>query len=127
MNEILTITNMLGDPNWKAFSKALNEAKGFHPNKAFYNVATREAAILIDQSSRGDFALSKNALDYVIAAELQGDKVSRAFIVLRERGNALLRRLPARDVQNNLSGVDPIDGQFGLYWWIDRGLRSART
>lgn len=119
------LASMFTDANWKPYTKAMNDARGISPNRAFYNATERKAAIVIEKRVQGrDFALSKTALDKLIAAEVAADKVTESFVVLRERGaTSTLAALPARQVAANLNGVDPHDGDYGPYWWIDLTFR----
>lgn len=114
------LAGMFTDPNWKALNQAQNEARGFSPNRGFYNATERKAAIVIQRAARGDFALSKAALDGLIAAETKADKVGQSFVILKERGDrGVVAFLAAREVRSNLGAVQPFEGDFGPFWWID--------
>lgn len=119
------VADIFTDRNWKALSQAQNEEKGFSPNRGYFNPRTRQAAVVIHPSKQGDYALSKTALDALIAAEEKGS-ITKAFVVLKDaKKRAVVASLGTREVKNNLKDTNEIEGDHGSYWWINTVFEPA--
>lgn len=116
-----TLSRMFADPAWKSYRLPGSV------NRIYYDAERHAAAIVIERSVGVDFALSKVALDYVLAAQAKGDKVESAFIVLRERDNGVFcaaeeLKVAARHVEQ----VQPKEGRDGPFWWINEAFGDPK-
>jgi hypothetical protein len=119
-DEKFDVEQAFSTAGWKRY-----RAPAFYPNQLFYNEEERIAAVALETSQRGgDFALKQEALQYLGEAIKQG-RILEGFVVLRERGSvSALAAEAVSVVANRLAGIEPRDGKWGAYWWINQEFAS---
>ena len=83
--------------------------------------------MIVKRSARGDFATSQSGLIYLLkaldhGALKDGSEVREAIVVLvdvdAQRQYKPLKQFTAQEIRDRFNGVEPVDGDFGPYWWI---------
>jgi hypothetical protein len=112
-----------GDYNWRSFARAKLDELRVTPNELlFHNITKRGAVVVRRAKNYSEFALSKAAVDYLQAA-LQEGRITEALVILAERDRDVIVCIkPLVEVVASLVGIEPRDGPFGPYWWMNADL-----
>jgi hypothetical protein len=96
-------------------------------NKLAYKESSAKLALIVKRSARGDFATSQSGLIYLLkalehGALKDGSEVREAIVVLGEvdaqRQYKPLKQFTAQAIRDRFKDIEPVDGDFGPYWWI---------
>jgi hypothetical protein len=112
-----------GDYNWRSFARAKLDELGVTPNQLLGNDATKRGAVVAKRAKDySEFALNKAGVDYLQAA-LQEGRIKEALVILVERDRSVIVEIkPLAEVVASLDGIEPRDGPFGRYWWMNEDL-----
>lgn len=112
------LDGLLEDRNgWKRMPTRDAQELGFYPN-FFYQSSERSLmAVVVRQAQKGDWAVSKNALDYIIL-NLKKGACSEGWVVLADRDmDTIIAYELAKALNQRL--WKPRFGQYGPHWWVN--------
>jgi hypothetical protein len=115
------LLNMFDDSAFKKYTPTI-----CYPNTLYVNEnGGDKIAVLVAQRNfkSTDWAVNKNGLDYVCAAERDG-KIKFAMVVLASGMNVVAAE-SAMHVAKTLRETIPNEGKFGPYWWVTAQLQPA--
>jgi hypothetical protein len=100
----------MGD--FKPLSQEARIRRGWFPNQVLYDRKASAVEIVLQRSTGGDYALSAKAL-FDNAEAIQNGNLTEGHVVLN--GN----RIPLLVMADKLGSCEPLQGKFGLFWWLD--------
>jgi hypothetical protein len=121
---------MLTEQNgWRRMAEPSRRQLGFFPNLPFLNDERCLAAVVVRQSDRGDWAISKKAIDYYLSINDNESRrhpwVADCWVVLVDPDwERVIASARCRDVEQKLLGVRPLYGRHGAHWWVDADFKN---
>jgi hypothetical protein len=118
------LTDFFNNPQWRKFSSDLNKEKGLSPNVGYFNETENALAVVVFRGTTGSWAFNKASLDY-LEEGLENDKIAVGLVILAQKPRAIVAMLEVAEVARKLAGIEPYDGEWGLYWWLDEHFTST--
>ncbi len=102
-----------------------------YPNSLYFNHPGGVIVLVVWRSSNGsDFPLNAKGLRYVLDGE-RTKKMQKAYVVFADgkQGDAseVVAEFTAIQLQAQINGYSPLEGDYGPYWWLNEDGRIANA
>jgi hypothetical protein len=119
------LRNVMKDPRYRPLGQEDCERLGFGLHDVLYSKELNRLVVLLRKSKKGpDWSLNEEAKSAACRWQAGGaGRVAYIGLIDPDNPKQLLAWETAYNVRNNLNGADPVEGEWGLYFYITENFR----